>query len=284
MSLDLPDIGFGTSGAKGHECADAVWTALDAGYRLVDTAQMYDNEPAVGAGIRLSEVAREDIVLASKILPDNLGYEDAKRSSEESLERLGVAESRSDSSASQNASRSGDVDAVDLLYVHWPTGAYDPEESLRALQELHEEGVARNVGVSNFTPELLDEAREILDIDIAAHQVECHPLFPQDELRAYADEHGHTLVGYCPLGQGEIFDTPELREVAERHDTTVAAVCIAWAVEKGVVPIPQSTDADHIRANREATDLELTEEDVATIDGIEDEERLIDPDAAAWNQ
>ena len=265
MSLDLPDIGFGTSGATGDDCVESVRTALDAGYRFVDTAQMYDNEPAVGAGIRLADVNREDVVLASKILPDNLGYEDAKRSSEESLERLGV-------------------DAVDLLYVHWPTGAYDPEESLRALDELHDEGVARAVGVSNFTPELLDEARETLDADIAAHQVECHPLFPQDELRAYADEHGHRLVGYCPLGQGEIFDTHELQEVADRHDTTPAAVCIAWAAEKGVVPIPQSTDEDHIRANLEATGLDLSEADVATIDGIEAEERLIDPDAAAWNQ
>lgn len=265
MSFDLPDIGFGTSGAKGDECADAVRTALDASYRFIDTAQMYDNESAVGAGIRLSSVDRDEMVLASKILPDNLGYEDANRSSEESLARLGV-------------------DAVDLLYVHWPTGAYDAEESLRALDELHEEGVAEHVGVSNFTPELLDEAREILDAPITAHQVECHPLFPQDELRAYADEHDHTLVGYCPLGQGEIFDTPELQEVAERHDTTPAAVCIAWAVENGVVPIPQSTDDAHIRANVEATDLELTDADIATIDGIEAKERLIDPDEAAWNQ
>jgi len=265
MSLDLPEIGFGTSGATGDDCVESVRTALEAGYRFLDTAQMYDNEPAVGAGLRLADVDREDVVLASKILPDNLGYEDAKRSSEASLERLGV-------------------DAVDLLYVHWPTGAYDAEESLRALQELHDEGVARAVGVSNFTPELLDEAREILDAPITAHQVECHPLFPQDELRAYADEHGHTLVGYCPLGQGEIFDTPELQEVAERHDTSPAAVCIAWAVAKGVVPIPQSTDEDHIRANLDAAELELTEEDIATIDAIEAEERLIDPDAAAWNQ
>ena len=281
MSLDLPDIGLGTSGAKGHECADAVRTALDAGYRFVDTAQMYDNEPAVGAGIRLSDVDsegrspsssrtqsgdREDVVLASKILPDNLGYEDAKRTGYESLDRLGV-------------------DELDLLYVHWPTNAYDPEESLRALQELHDEGVTRNVGVSNFTPGLLDEAREILDSDIAAHQVECHPLFPQDERREYAAEHGHTLVGYCPLGQGEIFGTPELQEVADRHDTTPAAVCIAWAVAKdSLVPIPMSTDEAHIRANLEATELELTEEDVATIDGIETEERLIDPDRAAWNR
>ncbi|MFW5948506.1 MAG: aldo/keto reductase, partial [Halolamina sp.] len=202
----------------------------------------------------------------SKILPDNLGYADAKRTSYESLDRLGV-------------------DELDLLYVHWPTSAYDPEKSLRALQELHDEGVTRNVAVSNFTPALLDEASEILDADIAAHQVECHPLFPQDELRAYAAKHGHTVVGYCPLGQGEIFDTPELQEVAERHDTTPAAVCLAWAVAKeALVPIPQSTDPAHIRANVEATELELTDEDVATIDAIETEERLIDPDSAAWNQ
>ncbi|GAB7013177.1 aldo/keto reductase [Halolamina salina] len=266
MSLDLPDIGLGTSGTKGHECADAVATALDAGYRFVDTAQMYDNEPAVGAGIRLSEVDREDVVLASKILPDNLGYEDAKRTGRESLDRLGV-------------------DELDLLYVHWPTGAYDPEESLRALQELHDEGVTRNVAVSNFTPELLDEAREILDADIAAHQVECHPLLPQDELREYAAEHGHTLVGYCPLGQGDIFDTPELQAVADRHDTTPAAVCIAWAVEtEALVPIPKSATPEHIRANLEAASLDLTEEDMATIDGIEERRRLVDPDGAAWNQ
>jgi len=266
MSLDIPNIGLGTSGMKGHECADAVQIALDAGYRHIDTAQMYDNEPAVGAGIRLSSVDREEIVLASKILPDNLAYEDAKRTAKESLTRLGV-------------------NAVDLLYVHWPTSAYDPEESLRALDELHDEGVARHVGVSNFTPELLDEARDHLDADIAAHQVECHPLLPQEELREYAAEHGHTLVGYCPLGQGEIFDTPELQAVAERHDTTPAAVCIAWAVEKdALVPIPKSATAEHIRANNEASHLDLTEEDMAAIDGIDEKRRLIDPDSAAWNR
>jgi len=115
--------------------------------------------------------------------------------------------------------------------------------------------------------------------------VECHPLLPQDELREYAAEHGHTLVGYCPLGQGEIFDTPELQAVAERHDTTPAAVCIAWAVEKdALVPIPKSATAEHIRANDEASHLDLTEEDMAAIDGIDEKRRLIDPDSAAWNR
>ncbi|MFB6221517.1 MAG: aldo/keto reductase [Halolamina sp.] len=264
--LELPAIGLGTSGMTGDECVESVRAALETGFRHVDTAQMYDNEPAVGAGLRLADVAREEVVLASKIHPDNLAYDDAKRTARESLVRLGV-------------------DTLDMLYVHWPTSAYDAEETLTAMDELHEEGVMRNVCVSNFTPELLDEADEILDADIAAHQVECHPLLPQDELREYAVAHGHTLVGYCPLGQGKIFDTPELQTVAERHGTSPAAVCLAWAVEKeALVPIPKASTEEHLEANWEAASLELSDEDMATIDGIEERRRLVDPDAAAWNQ
>jgi len=266
MSDLLPDIGLGTSGMTGDECVESVRAALETGFRHVDTAQMYDNEPAVGAGIRLSAVDRDEVVLASKIHPENLAYDDAKRTAKESLTRLGV-------------------DRLDMLYVHWPTGAYEAEETLPALDELHEEGVTRTVCVSNFTPELLDEAREILDADIAAHQVECHPLLPQEELREYAAEHGHTLVGYCPLGQGKIFDVPELQEVAERHDTSPAAVCLAWAVEKeALIPIPKASTEEHLEANWEATTLELTDEDIATIDSIEKDRRLVDPDRAAWNR
>jgi len=266
MSDLLPDIGLGTSGMTGDECVESVRAALETGFRHVDTAQMYDNEPAVGAGIRLAAVDRDDVILASKIHPENLAADDAKRTAEESLTRLGV-------------------DTLDMLYVHWPTGAYEAEETLPALDELHEEGVTRTVCVSNFTPELLDEAREILDADIAAHQVECHPLLPQEELRDYAAEHGHALVGYCPLGQGKIFDVPELQEVAERHDTSPAAVCLAWAVEKeALIPIPKASTEEHLEANWEATTLELTDEDIATIDSIEEERRLVDPDRAAWNR
>jgi 2,5-diketo-D-gluconate reductase B len=264
--LELPAIGLGTSGMTGDECVESVRAALETGYRHIDTAQMYDNEPAVGAGIRLADVDREDVVLASKVHPENLAYEDAKRTARESLVRL-------------------DVDTLDMLYVHWPTDAYEPEETLRAMDELHAEGVTRHVCVSNFTPELLDEAREILDAAIGAHQVECHPLLPQDELRAYAAEDGHTVAGYAPLGQGKIFDVPELQDVAERHSTSPAAVCLAWAVEKeALMPIPKASSTEHLEANIAATDLELTDEDMATIDGIEEERRLIDPDRAAWNQ
>ena len=264
--LELPAVGLGTSGAKGDECVEAVRTALDAGYRHVDTAQMYDNEPAVGAGLRLSDVDRDEVVLASKVLPDDLGYEDAKRTAEESLVRLGV-------------------DAVDLLYVHWPLKAYDAEETLRAMDELRDEGVTKAIGLSNFTPDLLDEARDLLDAPIAAHQVECHPLLPQEELREYAARHGHTVVGYRPIGGGEIFDVPEIQQVAEKHGTSEAAVCLAWANAKdALVPIPKSSSEEHIEANVEATRLTLDDEDVEKIDGIEEERRLIDPDGAAWNR
>ncbi|MEF8859426.1 MAG: aldo/keto reductase [Halolamina sp.] len=264
--LALPAIGLGTSGMTGDECVESVRAALETGYRHIDTAQMYDNEPAVGAGIRLADVDREDVVLASKVHPENLAYEDAKRTAEESLVRLGV-------------------DRLDMLYVHWPTNAYEAEETLRAMDELHDAGVTRHVCVSNFTPELLDEARDILDADIAANQVECHPLLPQDELRADAAEDGHTLVGYAPLGQGKIFDVPELQQVAERHSTSPAAVCIAWAIRKdALVPIPKASTEEHLEANVAASRLELTDEDMATIDGIEEQRRLIDPDRAAWNQ
>jgi 2,5-diketo-D-gluconate reductase B len=264
MSLDLPEIGLGTSGMDGpEECRETIARALDIGYRHVDTAQMYDNERPVGEGLRRSGVDREDVILATKIHPDNLAYDDAIESMHDSLDRLGV-------------------DAVDLLYVHWPMRAYDPDESLRALSDLHDEGLARYVGVSNFTPDLLDEAREILDAPIAAHQVECHPLLQQKELRAYAREHGHALVAYCPLGQASI-SHPVLDDIAEKHDTTVPLVCLAWGLtQESVVPIPKAT-GEHVRTNWDARQIELDDDDLNRIAGIEETERLVDPDEAAWN-
>jgi 2,5-diketo-D-gluconate reductase B len=263
--LDLPAMGFGTSGnTDPDECAASVARALNVGYRHVDTAQMYDNETHVGEGVDGSEVDRSEVALATKVHPDNLAPEDVRRTARESLDRLGV-------------------DYVDMLYVHWPTSAYDPETTLPAFDDLREEGLTDYVCVSNFTPELLDEAREILDATIAAHQVECHPLLQQDELRAYARDHGHHLVAYTPLGRGEIFDDPTLVDVAEKHDVSVAQVCLAWAMaQEAVVPIPKAT-GDHIEENFAARNLELDDEDLRRIADIGREHRVIDPDDAPWN-
>lgn len=262
--LDLPEIGYGTSGDEDDEWTDNVAEALDAGYRFVDTAQMYENEEDVGAGVRRSDVDRDDIVLATKIAPENLAPEDVKRTAEESLDRLGV-------------------DSVDMLYVHWPTDAYEAEETLPAFDELHEEGLIDHVCLSNFEPDLLDEARDVLDAPVAAHQVECHPLLPQEELRTYAEEHDHHLVAYSPLGRGEILDHPVLSDVAEKHDASTAEVCIAWAVAHGIVPIPKSS-GDHVADNLAAAEMELDEEDLTAIDGIDERRRVIDPEMGPWNR
>lgn len=264
MSLTLPEPGLGTSGNDDYEtCRETVVTALDIGYRHIDTAQMYENEKAVGDGIAESAVDREEIVVATKIHPENLAYEDAIETAHESLDRLGL-------------------DSVDLLYVHWPIRAYDPEESLRAMDDLRAEGVTRHVGLSNFTPTLLEEAEQLLDSPIMAHQVECHPLLQQAELREYAREQGHPLVAYCPLGRAELTH-PVLEEIAAKHETSVPLVCLAWGyAQESVVPIPKAI-GDHLQENWEARALELDETDLERIASIEETERLVDPDDAAWN-
>ncbi|UPV75489.1 aldo/keto reductase [Halorussus limi] len=261
----IPSPGLGTSGNDDPEqCAETVRTALDVGYRHLDTAQMYDNESAVGDGVAASEVPREEVFLATKVLPANLAPEDVRETTEESLDRLGV-------------------DSVDMLYVHWPTGAYDAEATLPVFDELREAGKTERVAVSNFTTELIEEAREILDSPIAANQVEMHPLLPQDDLLDYCRERDITVVAYAPLMQGEAGDVDELAEIAEARDTTPEAVSLAWLDQRdGVVPIPKATGEDHLRANFDPPTL--SEEEVARIDAIEERERLVDPDGAAWNR
>ena len=262
--LDL-SIGLGTSGLDDPEtCTETVVAALEAGYRHVDTAQMYDNEAAVGAGIAESDVDRDDVVVATKVHPENLAPEDVRETARASLDRLGL-------------------DRVDLLYVHWPIRAYDPAETLPVFDDLRDAGLTDHVGVSNFTPELLREAREILDAPIAAHQVECHPRFRQSELRELAAEFDHHLVGYSPLGRGAILDDPEIAAIAERNDTSPAVVALAWAVDRGIVPIPKAR-GDHVRENLRAVDLDLPASDLDAIDALDPGEREIDPDDAAWNR
>ena len=261
----IPSPGLGTSSNDDHDqCVESVETALELGYRHLDTAQMYENEAAVGEGVRESDVDREEVFLATKILPENLAREDVLETAEESLDRLGVS-------------------AVDLLYVHWPMGAYDPAETLPSFDRLYEAGKTRNVAVSNFTPELIDEAREILDAPIVANQVECHPLLPQHDLLDHCRDREITLVAYAPLMRGDAGDVPELVDIAEAHDTTPEAVSLAWlAGRDGVVPIPKATGKAHLRANLDAPDLSARERD--RIDAIDRRERLIDPDEAAWNR
>jgi len=261
----IPDLGIGTAGLEPDACLESVTHALDVGYRHVDTAEMYENQAAVGDAIQASAVDRDDVFLATKISPENLAYDDVREHADVCRERLGV-------------------DVIDLLYVHWPTSAYDPEETLRAFDELHDDGVIRNVGVSNFTPDMLDDARDHLHAPILAHQVECHPLLQQDELRAYARKHDHRLVAYSPLAKGAVFDAPELVDLAAKHDATPAQVSLAWLRELDVAAIPRSSSPAHIDENYDARALELDDQDLARIDAIDRTQRQIDPDDAPWDR
>ena len=262
---EIPKLGLGTwQNTDGDQCAESVRTALETGYRHVDTAQAYDNEDSVGRGLADADVDREEVFLATKVWKSNLAYDDVLASTEESLDELGV-------------------DAVDLLYVHWPAGAYDPEETLRAFDELADDGKIRNVGVSNFTPEQLDEARELTEHGILANQVEMHPLLQQEALQEYAVEHDVYLVAYSPLARGEVANVEEIREIAEKHDASPQQVSLAWlAAKENVVVIPKATSGEHIRDNYGALSLELDDEDVETIDAIETRDRQVDPDFAPW--
>ncbi|MEF8863609.1 MAG: aldo/keto reductase, partial [Haloarculaceae archaeon] len=177
----MPRFGLGTYQQTDREtCIESVRRALETGYRHVDTAQSYGNESYVGEGLRRADVDREEVFLATKLETGNLAYDDVLETTEESLDRLGVEQ-------------------VDLMYVHWPLDTYDPEETLPALDEIRDRGLAKHLGVSNFEPRQLEEARKVTDSPIFANQVECHALLHQDELLADAREHDYWLVAYSPL-------------------------------------------------------------------------------------
>lgn len=265
---DLPRIGFGTYSSDDQEqWTENVRTALDVGYRAVDTAHDYRNEQYVGEGIASSSIDRSDVFLATKTVHVDLpsSPDEVSEAIDGCLDRLGV-------------------EYVDLLYVHWPSGIYDHEAILPTFDEAYEMGKTRHIGLSNFTPELLDEAREVLDAPLTAHQVEMHPLLPQEELLEYAQRHDHWLVAYSPLAQGEVFDVPEIQEVAQKHDATPAQVSIAWSLSKeNVAVIPKASSEEHMRDNLAARNLELDTDDIERIESIEREYRVIDPDHAPWN-
>lgn len=257
----LPALGFGTFQLAGETCTQAVQTALATGYRHVDTAQYYDNEAAVGAALERAAVPREDVTVATKLWHDSLDAESVRSGVDASRERLGV-------------------DSLDLVYVHWPANTYDPAETLGALTECYDDGLLDGVGLSNFTPALVDEALEHCDAPVDAVQVELHPLLPQAELRDYCQHRGIDVVGYHPLVHARAFDIPEIRTVADEHEVSEAVVMLAWAQAKGATPIPKATSDDHVTDNSASVGLDLTDDDVAKIDDIEDTVRLGDPEFA----
>jgi 2,5-diketo-D-gluconate reductase B len=261
----MPRLGIGTwENTDPDACKTAVKRALEMGYRHVDTAQIYGNEADVGRGIAAAEVPREDVFLATKVWIDSLAPEDVRQSTEVSLDKLGV-------------------EYVDLLYVHWPADTYDPETTLPAFESLRDDGLVERIGVSNFEPDHLERARDVLGEDPFANQVEMHPLLPQADLRTAVADTETEIVAYSPLARGQVFDVPEITAVAEKHGVSEAQVSLAWLAEKDVTAIPKATSRAHIADNWASRDLELDAEDVERIDSIDRTDRQVDPGFAPWN-
>lgn len=263
MTDHLDPVGLGTYRLTGEACARTVETALDLGYRHIDTAEMYGNEAAVGEGLASASIPRSELFVATKLWHESLASGDVANTAEASLDAL-------------------ELEALDLLYVHWPVGDYEADETLPAMAELRDRGLIDHLGASNFTPAQLDEARDVLGEPPAVLQVECHPLLPQERLREYCNRHSIAMVGYAPLARGRVAECEPIRQVADRHDATPAQVSLAWLREKGVAAIPKASSENHLRENVESASLDLSVTDIEAIEDIDRRERIVDPGFAPW--
>jgi len=249
---EIPQFGFGVFQIPAEETVTAVRTALDAGYRHIDTAQMYGNEAEVGRAIAESGVPREEIFVTTKLNNDGHGYDAALGALDESLRKLGF-------------------DHVDLFLIHWPRpqeGRY--VETWTALEKLKADGKARSIGVSNFTVEHLERLAERTGTVPAVNQIELHPQFPQAALRAYHAEHGIATEAWSPIGQGgELLQDGRLRALADEHGRSPAQVVLRWHIQLGNIVFPKSVTPERIRENIDVFDFALSADDMAVLDGLD---------------
>lgn len=248
---NIPAIGFGTWTLEGDTASRLVSDAIGAGYRHIDTAAMYGNEAAVGDGIRTSGVPRDDIFLTTKVWYTDIAEGDLQRSVEASLQRLGF-------------------DAVDLILIHWPSKSIPLPQSIAALDAVRDAGMARNIGVSNFTVAMIEEATSLSAHPIACNQIEYHPFLNQDRVIAACRAKGLAVVSYCPLGRASgIMAEPAVADIAGKHGRSPAQVLLRWHVQQdGVAAIPRSTNLERIRDNLAVFDFSLENEDMAAISSL----------------
>ena len=248
---NIPAIGLGTWTLKGEAATGLVAGAIQAGYRHIDTAVMYENEAAVGEGIRVSGVPRDEVFLTTKVWHTDLAEGDLQRSVEESLKRLGF-------------------DAVDLALIHWPSKSVPLAESIEALNQVRDSGMARHIGLSNFTVPLIEQAVAASRHPLVCNQVEYHPFLNQDRVLAACRKHGLALVSYSPLGRGgEMFLQAAIQKAAERHGKSPAQIVLRWQVQQeGVVAIPRSQNPQRIAENLDVFDFTLSEDEMAAISAL----------------
>jgi 2,5-diketo-D-gluconate reductase A len=261
----IPQLGFGVFQIDPDETTEPVRTALDVGYRLIDTAQGYHNEEAVGEALRNSGIAREDVFVTTKLTNSRQGRDKTLAAFDDSMRKLRL-------------------DVLDLFLIHWPVPKADLYvETWRAFDELRGEGRIRSIGVSNFTPEHLQRLFDETGVVPTVNQVELHPQFPQEELRAFHAEHGILTEAWAPLGQGKgLLADPVLAEVGRSKNKSSAQVVLRWHLQLGNIVIPKSVTPSRIRENFDVFDFSLDDAEMQQIAGLSTGER-IGPDPQTFN-
>jgi len=265
--VKIPALGFGVWQMEDlNECENAVLTAIETGYRMIDTASIYQNETAVGKAIRNSGIDREDLFVTSKLWVQDTTYEKTRAAFQRTLDRLAL-------------------DYLDMYLIHWPYSDFNG--AWKAMEELYQEGKIKAIGVCNFTVEKMDELKVNASVPPVINQIELHPLFQQKELQEYNRENNIITQPWSPLGNGNagLLDNEELKKIASAYHKTVAQVILRWHLQEGFCVIPKSVTPSRIAENFNVFDFELTEADMNTVRSLDTGKRLFfDPEDPAWEE
>ncbi|MCX4572001.1 MULTISPECIES: aldo/keto reductase [unclassified Streptomyces] len=260
-AVRIPQLGFGTFQIPPEETRETTLAALEAGYRHIDTAEMYGNEKEVGQAVRDSGLDRADVFVTSKLDNGAHAHDDALQAFDRTMEELGL-------------------DYLDLFLIHWPLpGKGDFVETWKALEEIYRSGRTKAIGVSNFQPHHLRRLLESSDVVPAVNQIEVHPYLTQDDVRAFGAEHDIATEAWSPIAQGKVLDDPTIRRIAERVGKSPAQVTLRWHIQRGDIVFPKSVTQKRIEENLDLFDFELGEGDIGEISALNRDERTgPDPD------
>lgn len=252
----IPLVGLGTWTLRGKDCVRLVEQAIAAGYRHIDTAQMYENEREVGEGVRASGL-RDKVFITTKVTPENLRAGDLERTTKESIARLGV-------------------DNVDLLLIHWPNAKIPLKETIGALNKVKRDGLTRHIGISNFNVALIEEATKLSEAPLACDQVECHPFLDQSKVVAACKKHDMAVVAYSPIARGGAERDQVISRIAKAHNKSPAQISLRWLVQQGIVVIPRTSKVERLKENIALFDFELTAAEMTEIAGLARGGRIVD--------
>lgn len=251
--LEIPCVGFGTFKSTDNGSADAIKMAIQAGYKYLDTASFYHNEKFVAQAVKDSGIKREELFLVTKAWKTQMGYKEVQRAFEESLKKL-------------------ETDYVDLYLIHWPVPEVGYQgwkqldiDTWKALEELYAEGKVKGIGVSNFLPHHLENLLQHTDVKPVVNQIEFHPGYTQEVTVEYCQQNDILVQAWSPLGRTRVLNAPFLVELAEKYDVSTARLCIRYAIQRGVLPIPKASSMERIKENQKVFDFEISKEDMHRI-------------------